>query len=555
MAIPLQKSRTSGVQPLTVVAEELGLRPEEWEPFGDAIGKLNRNVLERVAGRRRGRYVLVTTTTPTRSGEGKTVVTLGLVQALRRLGYQATATLRQPAMAPLLGRAGGATGGGRTCLYGEERINFHGTGDGHAVAMAHNYLAALIDNHIYHGNRLQLDPERIFWRRVMDINDRSLRSIITAGNGAGPGSGRRTGFDVLGTSEIMGILALSGDPDEMRLRLEEIVVGLDRQGRMVHAGELAAGERLARLLADAIRPNLVQSCEGAPVLLHGSPYADFSVGSSSVIADRIALGLSDYVVTEVGMGADCGVEKLVHLKCAAADLQPALAVLVTTVKALKMHGGLDASGRKDNALRALQAGCGNLAHHLGVLRTFGLPVVVAVNRFPGDTPEEIQIVVDEAEKEGAAGVVAVDVFHRGGAGGMDLARMVSRSAHFEPRLHLCYRPREDILTKIRRVAQRLYGAGEVALQHEARAMLGLIEEQGLSHLPVCIAKTSFSLSHLPALQGVPRGFTLPVVGLRIAAGGRYIVVETLHTRRMPGLPPDRVMALVGGAQRVQGEIS
>jgi formate--tetrahydrofolate ligase len=495
-------------------------------------------MLERVAGRPQGRYVVVTTTTPICQGEGKTVVALGLAQALRDLGHHVTATLRQPALAPYLGRTGGATGGGKAQLAFADRINLHFTGDLHAVESAHNLLMAMVENHLHRGNRLRLVPDKILWRRVIDLNDRSLQRVVTGSATEAGGPARVTGFDVLGTSEIMGILALSSSLRELRLRLSDISVGLDENGRLVRAGELGAGGILTRLLADAFRPNLVQTVEGGPCLVHTSPYADFSIGASSVVADRIALALSEFVITEVGMGADCGVEKMVHIKCAQSGLKPALVVLVTTVRSLKAHGGLDAHGRKVDDFRSLQAGCCNLAHHLGVLRHFGLPAVVAVNRFPEDTDAECQVIFDEAEKEGAVASASVDVFRRGGEGGIDLARVVEYASRREPDLHPCYALDDTVVDKIEAVARKVYGAGEVSLSAEAEAMVKVIEQHGLGHLPVCIAKTSFSLSHDAGLQGTPRGFTLPITSLTPATGAGYIVVETPHVQRMPGLPPE-----------------
>ena len=544
MATQALRGPRPGLQPLAEVAREFGLGPDEWEAYGDYVAKLNPQVLDRVAGRPQGRYVVVTNTTPIRQGEGKTVVALGLAQALRGLGHRVTATLRQPALAPYLGRTGGATGGGMAQLADADRINLHFTGDLSAVAAAHNLLMAMVENHLHRGNRLHLAADKILWRRVIDLNDRALRRVVIGPSDEVGAPARESGFDVLGTSEVMGILALSSDLRELRLRLSNIAVGLDEDGRLVRAGELGAAGIMTRLLADAFRPNLVQTVEGGPCLVHTSPYADFSIGSSSVVADRIALSLSEFVITEVGMGSDCGVEKMVHLKCAQSGLKPALVVLVTTVRSLKAHGGLNARGQMVDDFRSLQAGCGNLAHHLGVLRHFGLPAVVAVNRFPGDTDAECQVIFDEAEKEGAVASASVDVFRQGGQGGLDLARVVEYASRREPDLHPCYAMDDPVVDKIEAVARKVYGAGEVSLSPEAEAMVQVIEEHGMGDMPVCIAKTSFSLSHDAGLLGTPRGFTLPVIALTPAAGAGYIVVETPHVQRMPGLPPEPGMNLV-----------
>ncbi len=523
-------------RPIAAVADELGLAADEWEPYGAQVAKVGLPLLERLSGRRQGRYIMVTATTPTRHGEGKTVVCIGLAQALRRLGKRVVATLREPSLGPFLGLKGGATGGGRSSLVPADRINMHFTGDLHAVTTAHNLLAALLDNHLHRGNALGLGVDDIFWRRVLDLGDRSLRQVVTGLGGRGNGVPRETGLDITATSEVMGILALASDLRDLRRRLGEIRVGADGQGRLVRAEELEAAGAMARMLQDAMAPNLVQTAEGGPCLVHAGPFANISIGTSSVVADRMALGLADFVVTEAGFGADCGAEKMIHIKCAQSGLRPSLAVLVTTVRALKHHSGLSRAASDGAGVEAVHAGCGNLAHHISILRHFGLPVVVAVNRVPGDTDAECQVALDEAAKEGAVDAVTVDVFARGGAGGMDLARAVAEFSGRVPELRPCYEPDDPLEDKIASLARKVYGAGEVELSRLARRKLALLEANDLAGLPVCMAKTPLSLSHDPSLMGTPRGFTLPVSDLRPAAGAGYITALTGEIYTMPGLP-------------------
>jgi formate--tetrahydrofolate ligase len=537
----LEIARRAKLVRIESLGESLGLLPDELEPYGRYKAKISLQAIERLKDRPAGRYVCVTGINPTPLGEGKTVVTIGLAQALRKLGKRALSTLRQPSMGPVFGIKGGATGGGYSQVVPMDEINLHFTGDFHAVAAAHNLLAALIDNHLHHGNRLGLDPERILWRRSLDLNDRALRRVRVALGGGSNGVERESGYDITAASEVMAILSLSRNPRDLKERLGRILVGVDREGRGVVASTLSAQGAMAAILKDAIKPNLVQNLEGGAALIHCGPFANVAHGNNSILADLLALKLADYVVTESGFGSEMGAEKLFDIKCPVAGLVPSAAVIVCSVRALKLHGGIAISGRDTSALRrpdpaAVGRGCENLRKHIENVRTFGLPAVVAVNRFDGDTQAEIDEVIGRAGAAGASATVAADVWARGGEGGLELARAVVRAAESGAQFHSLYLPELSIEEKIETIARRIYGAAGVTYTDKARERIEFCRRQGLGRLPICMAKTPLSLSHDPALKGRPEGFVLPVTDIRAAAGAGYVYPLVGSIMTMPGLP-------------------
>ena len=537
----LEIARSARLQRIESVAETLGILPDELEPYGRFKAKIALHALDRLKDRPSGRYVCVTGINPTPLGEGKTVVTIGLAQALRRLGRRAVSTLRQPSMGPVFGIKGGATGGGHSQVVPMEEINLHFTGDFHAVAAAHNLLAALIDNHLHHGNRLGLDPEAILWRRSLDLNDRALRRIRVGLGGGANGVERESGYDITAASEVMAILSLARNPRDLKDRLGRILIGVDREARGVVASALKAEGAMAAVLKDALKPNLVQNLEGGAALIHCGPFANVAHGNNSVLADLLALKLTDYVVTESGFGSEMGAEKLFDIKCPAAGLVPSAAVIVCSVRALKLHGGVPLVKGDTAALRrpdvaAAGRGCANLAKHIENIRTFGLPAVVAVNRFDGDTPAEIEEVVARARAAGAFAVIPVEVWARGGEGGLELAEAVVRAADSGAVFRPLYPPTLSIEEKIETIARTIYGAAGVTYTEKARERIEFCRRQGLGQVPICMAKTPLSLSHDPALKGRPTGFVLPVTDVRASAGAGYVYPLIGSIMTMPGLP-------------------
>ena len=537
----LEIARRAKLVRIESIAESLGLLHDELEPYGRYKAKVSLQAIDRLKDRPAGRYVCVTGINPTPLGEGKTVVTIGLAQALRKLGKRALSTLRQPSMGPVFGIKGGATGGGYSQVLPMEEINLHFTGDFHAVAAAHNLLAALIDNHLHHGNRLGLDPERILWRRSLDLNDRALRRVRVALGGGSNGVERESGYDITAASEVMAILSLSRNPRDLKERLGRILVGVDREGRGVVASALSAEGAMSAILKDAIKPNLVQNLEGGAALIHCGPFANVAHGNNSILADLLALKLADYVVTESGFGSEMGAEKLFDIKCPAAGLVPAAAVIVCSLRALKLHGGIPITGRDTSALKrpdaaAVGRGCENLRKHIENIRTFGLPAVVAVNRFDGDTQAEVDEVVRRAGAAGASATIATEVWARGGEGGLELAQAVVRAAESGAEFRSLYSPDLSIEEKIETIARRIYGAAGVTYTDKAKERTEFCRRQGLGRLPICMAKTPLSLSHDPALKGRPEGFVLPVTDIRAAAGAGYVYPLVGSIMTMPGLP-------------------
>ncbi|OLE67796.1 MAG: formate--tetrahydrofolate ligase, partial [Acidobacteria bacterium 13_1_20CM_2_68_7] len=505
----LEIARRARLQRIESVAESLGILPDELEPYGRYKGKIALHALDRFKDKPNGRYICVTGINPTPLGEGKTVVTIGLAQALRRLGRRAVSTLRQPSMGPVFGIKGGATGGGHSQVVPMDEINLHFTGDFHAVAAAHNLLAALIDNHLHHGNRLGLDPGSILWRRSLDLNDRALRRIRVGLGGGANGVERESGYDITAASEVMAILSLARSPRDLKDRLGRILIGVEA------------------VLKDALKPNLVQNLEGGAALIHCGPFANVAHGNNSVLADLLALKLADYVVTESGFGSEMGAEKLFDIKCPAAGLVPAAAVIVCSVRALKLHGGVtmargDAEALKRPDVAATGRGCANLAKHIENIRTFGLPAVVAVNRFVGDTQGEIDEVLQRARAAGAFAAIPVEVWARGGEGGLELAEAVVRAADSGAVFRPLYSPGLSIEDKIETIARKIYGASGVTYTDKAKDRIEFCRRQGLGQVPICMAKTPLSLSHDPALKGRPSGFVLPVTDVRASAGAGYV---------------------------------
>jgi formate--tetrahydrofolate ligase len=539
----LEIARTTSLKPVDLVAADAGIEPDELEPFGRYVAKVDLGVRDRLAGAPKARYVAVTAITPTPLGEGKTTTAVGLAQGLARLGHRTMVTLRQPSMGPTFGVKGGAAGGGYSQVVPMERLNLHLTGDFHAITAAHNLLAAMVDNHLYQGNELDIDPSSITWRRVLDVNDRALRHIVIGLGEKSDGVPRQTGFDITSASEVGVALALATDMDDLRARLGRLTIGLDSQGRPVTAEDLRAAGAMAAILTDAIRPNLMQTTENTPVLIHMGPFGNIATGNSSVIADQVGLKCADYLITEAGFGSDMGFERLVNVKCRLSGLVPAVAVVVVTVRALKVHSGryhVVAGKPLPEPLLAenpadVRAGAANLLAHLGIVQRFGVTPVVAINRFPSDHASELAVIEDVAHQAGVRCAVSTHVAE-GGAGAEALAAAVVEACEAPARpLRFTYGPGQTIEEKITAVATEVYGADGVDFTPAARAQMNRYEALGYGHLPVLIAKTHLSLSDDPTLKGAPTGWRLRVGELRAATGGGYVYAIAGNMRTMPGL--------------------
>lgn len=544
MLSDLEIAQAARMRPIARVADDLGLLEEEIEPYGRSIAKIDLGVRERLADRRAGRYVVVTAITPTPLGEGKTTVAVGLGQALARLGKRAAVAIRQPSQGPTFGIKGGAAGGGYSQVVPMEQFNLHLTGDIHAIGAAHNLLAAMIDNHLFHGNALKIDPWTITWPRVVDISDRELRNVIIGLGAKSDGPLRQTHFDITVASEVMAILALATSLHDLRARLGRIVIGYTQDKRPVTAEDLHAAGAMTVLLKEALKPNLLQTLEGSPALVHCGPFANIAHGNSSVIADQIALRCADYVVTESGFGADIGLEKFCDIKCRASGLQPNVAVLVATVRALKAHSGgyviapgkpLDPRLLEEN-VADVEAGASNLARQIENTRIFGMPVVVAINVFPQDHAAELAAIERIAKAAGAHSVAACRIWAEGGAGGQALAEAVMEAAEQPSEFRPIYPLEWSLERKIEELATKLYGAAQVEYSPEAHKQLALFERQGYGQLPICMAKTHLSLSHDPKLLGAPHGYTFPIHDVRLAAGAGFVYALAGEIRTMPGLP-------------------
>jgi formate--tetrahydrofolate ligase len=545
MLSDLQIAQAAQMRPIIEIAEAAGIERGELELHGDFMAKVKLSLLERLADRPDGKLVLVTAITPTPLGEGKTVTTIGLSQALRRLGHRAVLTLREPSMGPTFGIKGGACGGGYSQVVPMEEINLHFTGDIHAVGAANNLLAAMIDAGLWHGNPLDIDPLSIVWNRGVDMNDVALRRIVTGLGGKDGGVPREASFDITVASEVMAILALTDGLQDLRERLGRIQVARTRTGKPVTAEDLRAAGAMAALMKDAVKPNLVQTLEHGPAFVHAGPFANIAVGANSILADRMALKLGDYIITEAGFGADCGAEKFFDIKCRVAGYRPSAVVIVASVRALQLHGGAFEfrpgtkppveEFEKEN-VEAVVAGAANLAKHLENLRLFGVPVVVAINRFPTDTDAELAAIKQAAHDAGAQAAIESNVWARGGAGGEELAQAVVEACAQPSDFRYLYDLDAPIKRKIETICTQIYGADGVEYSAEASRKIRAFEKQGLGGLPICMAKTHLSLSHDPKLKGRPTGFTVPIEDIRASVGAGFLYPLCGAIRTMPGLP-------------------
>ena len=523
------------MRPIGEIAAKLGITDDELELYGKYKAKVTPETWQRVKDRPNGKLILVTAINPTPAGEGKTTTSVGLADAFARQGRKTAVALREPSLGPCFGLKGGAAGGGYAQVVPMEDINLHFTGDFHAITTAHNLLAAVIDNHIQQGNALDIDVRRIVWKRVLDLNDRALRHIVIGLGGKAHGTPRETGFDITVASEMMAILCLATSLEDMKKRLGEIIVAYSRDGRAIRAKELGVTGALTLLFKDAIKPNLVQTLEGTPAFIHGGPFANIAHGCNSVMATKYALKLADYVVTEAGFGADLGAEKFLDIKCRFAGLAPDAVVIVATVRALKMHGGLPKAELEKVDMAALEKGLANLTKHIESIHAFGLPVVVAVNAFPTDTPEELAFVEEKCTALGAE-VALSEVWAKGGEGGLALAEKVAAAAEKPSDFHFIYDTAQSIPEKIAAITRTIYGGEGVDFTPAAQKQLAEIEALGLDKMPVCMAKTQYSLSDDAAKLGRPEGFRITVRELRVSAGAGFIVALTGNILTMPGLP-------------------
>lgn len=520
-----------------VAEEKLGIGEEHLDPYGHYKAKLSLDFIRSLEERPDGKLILVSGISPTPPGEGKTTTTVGLGDALNRIGNTAITCIREPSLGPVFGIKGGAAGGGYAQVVPMEDINLHFTGDFNAIALANNLLAALIDNHVHQGNDLGLDVRRIVWKRVMDMNDRALREIVVGLGATTNGFPREDAFDIVVASEVMAILCLATSLEDLKERLGNIVVGYTRDERPVEARELDAHGAMAVLLRDAIKPNLVQTLEGNPAFVHGGPFANIAHGCNSVMATKTALKLADYVLTEAGFGADLGAEKFVDIKCRMSGLRPSMVVLVATIRALKFHGGAELGELEREDLGALEGGLANLERHINNVRNhFGLPCVVAINRFPSDTEAEISLLEDGVAHQGAR-VVLTNHWAEGGAGAEELAHAVVETVQSVPaRFRFVYDEEDSLWDKISAVATKIYGASEVVADTRVRRQIRKFQEDGYGRYPVCIAKTQYSFSTDPSLRGAPSGHVLPIREVRLSAGAEFVVAVCGDIMTMPGLP-------------------
>lgn len=535
MKTDIEIARAATLRPMPEIAARIGIPEDALIPYGRDKAKIDRDFIAGLSDRQDGKLILVTAISPTPAGEGKTTTTVGLGDALTRIGERAAICIREASLGPNFGMKGGAAGGGMAQIVPMESMNLHFTGDFHAITSAHNLLAAMIDNHIYWGNALGIDERRVTWRRVVDMNDRALRDIVTSLGGVSNGFPRQTGFDITVASEVMAILCLARDLDDLRARLGRIVVAYTRDKDPVTCADIKADGAMVVLLKDAMQPNLVQTLEHTPAFVHGGPFANIAHGCNSVIATTTALKLADYVVTEAGFGADLGAEKFFDIKCRKAGLRPAAAVIVATIRALKMNGGVAKDGLGTENIEAVRKGCVNLTRHIENTRSFGVPVVVAINHFATDTEAEIAAVREAARAQGVEAVLCRH-WAEGGAGAEDLARAVvaltDRPSQFAP----LYPDDLGLFAKIEAVARRIYRADEVIADKSIRDQLRAWEAAGYGHLPVCMAKTQYSFSTDPSLRGAPTGHAVPVREVRLSAGAGFVVVICGEIMTMPGLP-------------------
>ena len=535
MKTDVEIAQEAEIQDIRKIAEKLEISEDELELYGKYKAKISLKAWERVKDNPNGKLILVTAINPTPAGEGKTTTSVGLADAFHKQGKKVAVALREPSLGPCFGLKGGAAGGGLAQVVPMEDINLHFTGDFHAITTAHNLLAAVIDNHIQQGNALDIDVRRIVWKRVLDLNDRALRHVVIGLGGKAHGTPRETGFDITVASEMMAILCLASDLEDMKKRLGEIVVAYSRDGRAIRAKELNVTGALTLLFKDAIKPNLVQTLEGTPAFIHGGPFANIAHGCNSVMATKFALKFADYTITEAGFGADLGAEKFLDIKCRFAGLKPDAVVIVATVRALKMHGGLDKKELAKIDMEALEKGLANLTKHIENIHKFGLPAVVAINAFPTDTKEELDFVEAKCKALGAD-VALSEVWAKGGAGGIELAEKVEAAMQKNNNFHFMYDVNQSIPEKITTIAKEIYGADGVNFTKDAQKQLKEIEDLGYDKMPICMAKTQYSFSDDATKLGRPTGFTITVRELRLSAGAGFIVALTGNVLTMPGLP-------------------
>lgn len=544
MQSDLAIAQKAGLKPIKEIAKKIGIKDSELELYGKYKAKISLDVLQRCKDRPMAKYIDVTAITPTPLGEGKTVTTIGLAMALNKYAGSTIVCIRQPSLGPVFGIKGGAAGGGYSQVVPMEDFNLHLTGDVHAVGVAHNLCAAFLDNSIFKQNKLDIDPESVMWRRVVDVSDRYLRNITIGQGTPQDGIPRKSGFDITVASEVMAILALTDSLKDLRKRIGNIVVAYTKKGKPVTAEDLKVAGAMTVLLKDAVKPNLLQTLENTPAFVHAGPFANIAHGNSSIIADKIALRLSDYVVTESGFGADCGAEKFFDIKCRMSGLKPQAVVLVCTIRALKMHSGkfkviagkpLDKGLTKEN-IDAVVEGSSNLRKHIANMKLFGIPVVVAMNRFTPDTDKEIDAVKKIAGECGAFDAVTSNLWEKGGQGGKELAKAVIKAAEQKGKFSYLYPLDIPIKEKINRIATKIYGAKDVSYTRVAEEKIELYKKSGYNKLPLCMAKTHLSLSHDPKLKGAPAGFTLPVTDIRASVGAGFLYPLCGEMRTMPGLP-------------------
>jgi len=532
----IEIARAANKHQIQEIGAKLGIPSEHLLPYGHDKAKVSQDFINSQKGKQDGKLILVTAINPTPAGEGKTTTTVGLGDGLNRIGKKTAICIREASLGPCFGMKGGAAGGGMAQVVPMEEMNLHFTGDFHAITSAHNLLSAMIDNHIYWGNELDIDERRIVWRRVMDMNDRALRDTVVSLGGVANGFPRQTGFDITVASEVMAILCLANDLVDLQKRLGDIIVAYTRERKAIYARDIQADGAMTVLLKDAMQPNLVQTLENNPAFVHGGPFANIAHGCNSVTSTKLALKLADYVVTEAGFGADLGAEKFMNIKCRKAGISPAVVVLVATVRAMKMNGGVAKADLGPENVAAVADGCPNLARHIGNLKSFGVPVVVAINHFVTDTDAEVQVIRDSAAAEGAEAILCRH-WELGSEGTVDLATRVAELAdadvaQFAP----LYRDDISLFEKIETIAKRIYHADEVLADSKIRDQLRLWEDAGFGHLPVCMAKTQYSFSTDPTLRGAPTGHSVPVREVRLSAGAGFVVVICGEIMTMPGLP-------------------
>jgi len=552
MKTDVQIAQEAELLPISEVAQFLGITDDELELYGKYKAKVSLDIFSRLQNKPDGKLILVTAINPTPAGEGKTTMNVGLSMGLNKIGKKTITALREPSLGPVFGIKGGAAGGGYAQVVPMEDINLHFTGDFHAITSAHNLLAALLDNHLHQGNELNIDPKKIVWRRALDMNDRSLRNVIVGLGSKADGFVREAGFDITVASEIMAILCLATSLSDLKDRLSRMIVAYNKDGAAVTAGDLGAAGAMALLLKDAIKPNLVQTIENTPAFIHGGPFANIAHGCNSVMATRMGLKLADYVVTEAGFGADLGAEKFFNIKARFAGLNPSATVIVATIRALKMNGGVSKDELQYENLAALEAGMANLERHIENIHKFGVPAVVAINKFPTDTEAEIQLLKEKLATKGVA-VVLTEVFTKGGDGAIELAHKVveiceTKSSNYTP----LYDVDASIEDKIKTIAKEIYHADGVDFTANAKKQILQITEQGLDNMPVCMAKTQYSFSDNPHLLGAPTGFNITVREVKVNAGAGFIVALTGTIMTMPGLP--KVPAAVGMDMTDDGKI-